>query len=195
MACKSITLAALNATCDNSVGGIQVVYLIPYEYIDGEPTIDTASDESASTHNMITGFTYASGYSASDWVTFQFRKNTGSMTSTLNLDETNGVSYIETELSMTFSMMETKKRTQMVALSVGEVACVVKDSNGKYWYLGFDEGVTASAGSGQTGQQKTDGNFYQVTLLDASRYYPYEVSESLGGAIAAAAQKEVRPNA
>lgn len=192
--CNSITLNALNASCDNSVGGIQVVYLIPYAYIGGKPTVDTESDATAATHNMITGITYASGAthtgSTADWVEYKFRKNTGSMTSNLNLDETNGVSYIETELSMTFSKMETRKRTEMVALAKGEVACIVKDSNGLYWYLGFNEGVTANAGSGQTGQQKTDGNFYQVTLLDSSEEYPYEVSQSVGDAIAAAAQKD-----
>ena len=189
MACNSITLAALNASCDNSVGGIQVVYLIPYEYITGVTVNNAASASTAATYGMVTGFDYADTKSASDWVTFQFRKNTGSMTSTLNLDETNGVSYIETELQMTFSRMQTDKRIQMVALAQGEVAVIVKDSNGAYWFLGKDEGVTASAGSGQTGQQKTDGNFYQVTLLDASKEYPFEVSESLGDTIAAAAAK------
>lgn len=186
MACNSITLASLDASCSNSVGGIQVVYLIPYDYITGVVIPDSGDNE-----GMITGFTYASGAthtaSTDDWQVFKFRKNTGSMTSNLNLDETNGVSYIETELSMTFSRMETEKRIQMVALAKGEVAAVVKDSNGLYWFLGKNEGVTASAGTGQTGQQKTDGNYYQVTLLDSSEEYPFEVSKAAGDAIAQAA--------
>lgn len=192
--CNSITLSALNSSCDNSVGGIQVVYLIPYAYIGGKPTVDTTSATSAATYGMVTEINYASGAThtgtTADWVEYKFRKNTGSMTSTLNLDETNGVSYIETELQMTFSKMETRKRTEMVALAKGEVACIVKDSNGLYWYLGYNEGVSTSAGTGQTGQQKTDGNFYQVTLLDSSEEYPYEVSQSLGDQIAAAAAKD-----
>ena len=191
--CNSIALSALNSSCDNSVGGIQVVYLIPFAELAGKPTVDK-SDESASTYNMITGFTFVSGETTAStstaWVEYKFRKNTGSMTSTLNLDETNGVSYIETELQMTFSKMETRKRTEMVALAKGEVACIVKDSNGLYWFLGYNEGVTTSAGTGQTGQQKTDGNFYQVTLLDSSEEYPYEVSQAAGDAIAAAASKD-----
>lgn len=178
MACNSITLSSLDASCSNSVGGIQVVYLIPYDKVSGV----TVSD-SGDTKGMIT----AISASTSDWVVYKFRKNTGSMTSTLNLDETNGVSYVETELTMMFSKMETVKRAEMVALAKGEVACLVKDSNGLYWYLGYNEGVTANAGTGQTGQQKTDGNFYQVTLLDASEDYPYEVDKTLGDTIAAAA--------
>lgn len=189
--CNSITLSALNSSCDNSVGGIQVVYLIPYEYI-GAKAGQIA--ESGDSEGMITGFTYTSGAthtgSTADWVQYKFRKNTGSMTSNLNLDETNGVSYIETDLVMMFTKMETRKRTEMVALAKGEVACVVKDSNGLYWYLGYNEGVTTNTGLGQTGQQKTDGNYYSVTLRDSSEEYPFEISETLGRSIEAAAQTD-----
>ena len=189
MACNSITLSALDASCSNSVGGIQVVYLIPYDKISAVTTSDSAEGVS---DGQVTGISYVaaadSGHTA--WVTYKFRKNTGSMTSNLNLDETNGVSYIETDLVMMFSKMETRKRTEMVALAKGEVACLVKDSNGLYWFLGYNEGVTTNAGVGQTGQQKTDGNYYQVTLRDSSEDYPYEVDKTLGDAIAAAAAKD-----
>lgn len=191
MSCNSITLNALNASCSNSVGGIQVVYLLPYDKLQSAD-VDTESDESASTHNMITGFTYSGEATVANagWVEYKFRKNSGSMTSNLTIDETNGVSYIETDLVMLFSRMETKKRTEMVALAKGEVACLVKDSNGAYWFLGYNEGVTANAGVGQTGQQKTDGNYYQVTLRDSSDEYPFEVTETAALAIINAAEKE-----
>ncbi len=191
MSCKSITLNALNASCSNSVGGIQVVYLLPYDKLQSA-VVDTESDESASTYNMITGFTYAGDatVATAGWVEYKFRKNSGSMTSNLTIDETNGVSYIETDLVMLFSRMETKKRTEMVALAKGEVACLVKDSNGAYWFLGYNEGVTANAGVGQTGQQKTDGNYYQVTLRDSSDEYPFEVTEAAALAVIEAAEKE-----
>lgn len=194
--CNSITLNALDASCSNSVGGIQVVYLIPYDRIASVITSNTGAGTDAEVSNgQVTGFTYydASGNTAETtdaWVQYKFRKNTGSMTSNLNLDETNGVSYIETDLVMMFSKMETRKRTEMVALAKGEVACLVKDSNGLYWFLGYNEGVTTNAGVGQTGQQKTDGNYYQVTLRDSSEDYPYEVAKSLGDSIAADAHKD-----
>ena len=193
MSCKSITLSALNASCSNSVGGIQVVYLIPYDKIQRAVVDVPASGATSATAGMITSFTYtdsAATEADAGWVEYKFRKNTGSLTSNLNLDETNGVSYVESDLVMLFSRMETKKRTEMVALAKGEVACVVKDSNGAFWYLGYNEGVTANAGVGQTGQQKTDGNYYQVTLRDASDEYPFELTESLGNAIAAGAAKD-----
>ena len=138
MACTNIALSALNSSCDNSVGGIQVVYLLPYHLLSAA----TVSD-SGDTKGMISAITYSNTAATdSSWVQYKFRKNTGSMTSTFNLDETNGVSFIETELSLIFSKMETKKRTEMVALAKGEVAAIVKDSNGLYWFLGYNEGVT-----------------------------------------------------
>ena len=67
----------------------------------------------------------------------------------------------------------------MAALAVGELVFIVKDANGRYWYLGADESVTASAGSGQTGQAIGDGNFYTITLLDNADSWPSEVLPSV----------------
>lgn len=175
MACKSQILAGINAICDCSKGGIVKVYV--GNYGDFVPSLNNASGQTtAATYGMITGVTLASG--ATKMKTYKFRKNTGSMTSTLTLDEANGVSYVETELQMLFTRMETPKRMEMAALALGELVCIVKDSNGLFWYLGFDEGVTASAGTGQTGQNKTDGNYYQITLKDSADSYPYQVDSA-----------------
>ena len=67
----------------------------------------------------------------------------------------------------------------MAALAVGELVFIVKDSNGKFWYLGMDEAVTASAGSGQTGQAIGDGNFYSITFTDNGNSWPLEVLPSV----------------
>ena len=55
----------------------------------------------------------------------------------------------------------------------------VKDANGKYWYLGKDEPVNASASDGQTGTARGDTNRYSITLQDTSLEMPYEVSDSI----------------
>ena len=44
--------------------------------------------------------------------------------------------------------METAKRLEIGSLLIGNVAMIVKDGNGIYWYLGKDYPVTASAGTG-----------------------------------------------
>ena len=56
-----------------------------------------------------------------------------------------------------------------------KLAVIVKDCNGVYWYLGKDEPVVSSAGTGETGTARSDGNKYTVTLQDTSLSYPYEI--------------------
>ena len=80
--------------------------------------------------------------------------------------------------------METAKRLEMSALALGQLAVIVEDSNGKYWYLGKDDYVSASAGAGNTGTAKGDSNNYSLTLKDESDTFLFEVTEeALGMAI------------
>lgn len=166
MAYCNQTLAGITLDCTNSLGGIKTVYIANYGDVDGQPTVGA--------DGMITGITMSGG---TKFKPYQFRKQTGSMTSTLTVDETAGVNYVSTELSLVFTKMETAKRVEMSALAIGQLAVIVEDSNNKYWYLGFDDYVSATAGGGNTGTAKGDGNNYTLTLRDESDTYPYEISK------------------
>jgi len=109
---------------------------------------------------------------------FPFRKGAASMTSNLQKDDTNGTYYWETDLVMNFLRMETRKRLAVMALSQAEAAAVVLDNNDHYWFLGYDEYLSATAGTGETGQAKTDANQYTITLQDSSLELPYEILPS-----------------
>lgn len=128
--CASIVLNGIMMDCSNSIGGIKRVWLARYSDI-ASVTIGniTEGDPAVTVGQGVTAISLKSG---GEWYEYQFRKNTGSLTSTLNVDETNGNNYITSELSLVFSKMETKKRMEMAALAVGAVVAVVEDSNGKY---------------------------------------------------------------
>jgi len=175
--CASITLKGIMMDCSNSIGGIKRVWLARYSDIDSV-TIGDITESGSSSVVLGKGVTAISLKTGGEWYEYQFRKNTGSLTSTLNVDETNGNNYITSELSLVFSKMETKKRMEMAALAVGAVVAVVEDSNGKYWYLGYDDYVSASAGTGETGTAKEDRNAYTITLSTDSAEWPYELSET-----------------
>ena len=64
------------------------------------------------------------------------------------IDQASGVKYVTTDLVLQFNRMETTKRVEITALSVNDLVAIVKDANGVYWYLGYDEPVNASAGDG-----------------------------------------------
>ncbi len=161
----SQTLKGIPSDCATSIGGITDVWVANFgDVVNKELTDD-----------IITTITMAE---SAKFKHYSFKRNTGSLTSTLTKDEPNSVRFVTSDLALVFGRMETAKRIEMEALSAGELAVIVKDANGKYWYLGYNAYVTASAGTGQTGTSSTDGNNYQVTLQDVSATYPYEVAES-----------------
>lgn len=165
MACL-ITIAGITLDCESSLGGIKQVWITQYDNVKSV----TVDDET----NQISAITLESD---AKWYNYQFRKGTGSLTSTLNVDESAGVNYVSNELALVFTKMETAKRVEIAALSIGQLAVVVEDSNGKYWFLGKDDYVSASAGTGVTGTAKGDQNAYTLTLSTDSDSYPYELSE------------------
>ena len=165
MACTQI-LAGITLDCASSVGGIKEVYIANYDDV----TVDEFDGE------MITSIRLSGN---TKFKKYEFRKQTGSMTSTLNVDETAGVNYVSTELNLVFTKMETAKRIEIAALSVGQLAVIVKDGNNKYWYLGYNDYVSATAGSANTGTAKGDSNNYSITLKDESDSYPYEVDPTI----------------
>lgn len=168
MACLQ-TLGGLGRTCDTSMGGINEVYIANYE------DVDFNSITYASGNTEITNISMNSG---AKFKKYWFRKGTGSLTKTLNVSD-NGSNYVSSDLVLQFDRMETKKRIEMAALSVGDLAVLVKDANGKVWFLGEESPVRATAGDGQTGTARSDGNRYTITLQDENSSYPKAFSGDL----------------
>lgn len=162
-----ITLKGITLDCATSLGGIKEVWITEYSNVK-TVTVDPES-------NMISAITLET---SAKWYDYQFRKGTGSLTSTLTVDETAGVNYVANELSLVFTKMETAKRLEITALSIGQLAVIVLDSNGKYWFLGKDDYVSASAGTGATGTAKGDSNNYSITLATDSETYPFEIDST-----------------
>lgn len=167
MAYCNQTLNGITLDCSHSLGGIKTVYIANYGDVESV-SADTSSGK-------IVSVTMAA---SAKFKPYQFRKQTGSLTSTLTVDETAGVNYVSTELSLVFTKMETAKRLELSALSIGQLAVIVEDSNGTFWYLGKDDYVSATAGGAQTGTAKGDGNNYTLTLRDESDTYPFEIDKS-----------------
>lgn len=167
MACNQ-TLSGLVNDCATSMGGIAEAYIANREDVKAV----TVSDD------KITAITMAD---SAKFKRYYFRPQTGSFTSTLNVNPQNGVNYVSTDIVLQFTRMETTKRVEIAALSVNDLVLIVKDANGVYWYFGYDNPVNASAGDGQSGTARDDGNRYQITLQDTSESWPYEVSVGEGG--------------
>ena len=167
MSCSQL-LNGIAADCQTNVGGVREVYIANYS--------DVATIEVDETSNMIKTITMAD---TAKFKKYAFKKNTSSMTSTLNVDPANGINFVQTDLSLVFAKQETVKRMEIAKLSLGELRVIVLDANGKYWFLGQEEFVSATAGTAETGTNRTDGNKYTITLTDYSSSYPYEVTPTI----------------
>ena len=164
------TLSGLARDCSSNMGGIQEVLIANAADVTGV-TI---------TENQISAIAMAS---SAKFKRYSFAKNTGSLTSTYTIDPASGVKYVTSDLLLQFNRMQTQARVEITALALGELVCIVKDANGKYWYLGKDEPVSASASDGQTGTARADANRYTITLQDESLEMPYEVDSSIVDAL------------
>ena len=170
MACN-VTLTGIALDCVTNLSGIKAIYLAN----DASVGNVTVSEEQITTIDASAGTFYE----------YIPAKNTGSLTKTLTKDESTGVMYYTNEVVAQFNKMETPKRKEISNIDRGRFKAVVLDSNGKYWFLGYDNYVSASAVTGQTGAGLDDGNFYTLTLTDISAELPYEVkSDALADIIA-----------
>lgn len=162
MACSAI-LKGLCADCLPSIGGIKKLYIA--NFVDNAYTVSNG-EVTAISENV-------------EWYEYFIRKNTGSFTSTLNVDAANGTNYVSTEISVVFNKMETVKRIEMAALALADMLVVVEDENGIKWAFGADRPVTCTAGGGETGTAKSDANHYTLTLTDESDSYPFAIADNV----------------
>lgn len=110
---------------------------------------------------------------------YQLPRNTGSLSSNYTIDDTTGAKFVASDLVLQVNRMDTTKRIEISALAQGELAVIVKDANGAYWFLGKDAPVKASAGDGLTGTARADRNGYSITLQDNSLELPLEVDAEI----------------
>ena len=168
MSCN-VTLMGIALDCGTNLSGVKAIYL--------------ANDASVGDVTVTEGEISAIDASAGTFYEYIPAKNTGSLTKTLTKDESTGVMYYTNEAVAQFNRMETAKRSELANIDRGHFKAVILDSNGKYWFLGKDNYVSASAVTGQTGAGLDDGNFYTLTLTDISAELPYMLSEGDSGGV------------
>ena len=163
----SQTLNGILNDCAANMGGIVEVYLA-----------NKAEVTASLSDGKVTSITMAS---SAKFHKYQFKPGVSSMSSNYQVNQENGTKFVQTDLLLVFNRMETAKRVEVVAMAQGELAAIVKDANGLYWFLGMDEPIVLNAGDGLTGTARADRNGYSVTLQDNSKEMPYEVLVGTGG--------------
>lgn len=163
MACN--TLTSILKGCDSNIGGITSIYINDQDNVTGPIVV---------TDWVISDF----GTLADPFVPFEFRRNTGMYTEEAAIDLVNGSSYITGTITLIFHRREASKSKAIKILGEGQrdLAIVVGDANGKYWYFPKAQLTAVAEGSGTA---KADGSKYSVTFVAENENLAYEVDSTL----------------
>lgn len=164
MACLDYTtLKGITYSCEANLAGIKEIYL---GYRN-----DFSVEKTSSTNTVQLG-----GIEGAKLYKYAFAKKTGSMTSTLTKDETNGIRYYTTTINLQFNKMEGAKHLEIEAMAAEQLIAIVVDNNGKSWLVGEDSYVSADSTTAQTGQGFDELNGYQISLSSQNASLPKEVT-------------------
>lgn len=165
MACQNIQ--GIIKGCDNSLGGINAVWLIDQDSVSG-----TTVDVTAHTVTAI------SLISPDTFQGFEFKRNVGNFVGTPTIDLINGSTFYSYTLSLMFHKREATKSYALQLLGEGQryLNAIVRDNLGKYWYL---TDLQLNGGDEVTGTVKSDMNGYNVTFLGEMLNRAYEVDSSI----------------
>lgn len=165
MSCN-VTLTGIGYSCEPNLSGVKAVYIADWNDVSSYTV----------SNNNITAITMASGKKFYEYV---FQKNTAGLTSTMTKNESAGYKFYTNELTGNINKLDTTKHIEIDELMSGQLAAIVNDKNGMYWYLGADQYATGTAATAQTGASGEDGNFYNITITDESRVLPYSIDSSI----------------
>ena len=144
MACTSKYLTSITTSCTSNLPSIKSLWIgqydsasFTYTYLqegsqnaedaDGNPIIESVS-----------GATLKQG--SKPWVIFNFKKNTGELTSEMTVND-NGSHYYTNGVNLVFAKIDNGKRLSLEAVASGECTMIVLDSNNQYWLIGAENSV------------------------------------------------------
>lgn len=171
MSCQaSRTLHGLALECETNRAGVETIYL--FNHGDFEPTVATSGDSAMTVTSLSATTGTAKMYE------YVLPKNTASLSSPITVSDDGFVTYTNT-VYMQFNRLAANKHAEMMAICMGGIDAIVKDKNGKYWYVGYDEYLAPTDGNAETGAAASDRNGYSITLAAESAYLPFEIQKSL----------------
>lgn len=171
MACVSFS-GGIPKDCENNIGGLTKLYLTDFD--------------------NIVSYTQAGGTvsaiiiaSASNFYEFEFNRNSATFTEDLVKSVEAGSALFEQTTTVTIPRRDVAKRNTLALLTQRDLACIIKDSNGLYWYPGAAEGIYLSESTSTSGTAKADGSNYTLTLKGFEVDRAYGVAPGIVAALVA----------
>lgn len=170
MACNCSTLltGGIAKGCENNTGGIQKIYIA-----------DACSVESITAANgEISDITMVTDSPAPLFYEFSFNRNTSEFTENATVNVENGSLYYAQTVTLVIPRREVAKRNVLALLMNKDMAVIVKDQNGLYWYMGEVNGMLVTELPSGTGKAKGDLNGYTITLTGEEPAQAQQVEEA-----------------
>lgn len=110
--------------------------------------------------------------------TVEFRRNVGNYVETNNVDLINGSTFVTAVITLMLHRREAAVSRQLKILGEGQrdLAIIVKDANGNYWYFPYAQLTEVAEGSGTA---KADGSKYSVTFTAENEFLAKEVDSTI----------------
>ena len=163
MACELTT--GFTRDCSDSTGGIEEIYLINRD--DFTYTLDGSNSSLIAT------------ISTSTWYRYYLKKEVGSIVATTSIDPANGTRFSEGLVAFSINKFDATKTNELKVMILAQLGCIVKDNNGKYWALGFQNFAEGQSLVANTGTAYGDRNGYDIEIMAKEQEPPFEVPESV----------------
>lgn len=151
--------------CRDSVGGIKSIMVAEL----------SAKESLTASEGLISAITLAEG---KQFYKYEFRKQTGNFTETIESSDENGTVFYSQELNIQLSKLEVAKRNEILLLAKNDLIVIVEDRNGNYWMLGEENGMVLS-GTGESGTAMGDFSGYNLIFTGAEKEPASGVSDSI----------------
>ena len=152
--------------CRSGMGGIKEVYLM------AKQDVASITEEAG----VVSAITKDSG---KRFYKYELEKATASLTENFNISVQNGTQFFSPELNIVLNKLQANTRNEILLLSKNSLVAVVKDNNGKYWFVGKERGIELTAGNAATGVAEGDRGGYTLTFTGAEPELAPEVSASV----------------
>lgn len=167
MACTSKYLTSIATSCASNLPSIKSLWIGQYDSANFTYTYvqnggqDVLDEDGNKIIEAVSGATLKEG--SKPWVIFNFKKNTGELTSEMTVND-NGSHYYTNGVNLVFAKIDNSKRLSLEAVASGECTMIVLDSNNQYWLIGAENSVAMTTLSATTGVAVGDSNQYSLTI-------------------------------
>lgn len=164
------TLTSLTKDCLNNVGGATEIIVNDQDQV----TAFTL------TGHKITAMTHLSAFKS-----IYFKRNVATFNEEEQRDLNEGSNFVKQTVELSLKRREAAKSAAIKILGEGQrdLALVIKDGNGLFWYIPNAQLATNAGGIGKT---KAEGAKYDLTFVAENEFLAYEIDSTVVALIKAA---------